>query len=109
VLVLCESILLVHVWAWDMMKDTHMLEEGGEFLILTFPIRLNSVNLCIKEALNHLLKFMEFVKNIRLVFKEIKPCEFTVVINERHIVLKFSNGKRGNTPYIKKHKLQGSH
>jgi hypothetical protein len=64
------------------MKDTHTLEEGGEFLILTSLIHLNSVNLCIKEVLNHLLKFMEFVKDIRLVFKKVKPRELTIVIDK---------------------------
>jgi hypothetical protein len=45
---------------------------------------------------------MEFVKNIILVFKEVKPCEFTVVINKRHTILKIPNGRKGSTPIYPK-------
>jgi hypothetical protein len=56
----------------------------GEFVIFTSPICLNSTNLCIKEALNHFLEFMEFVLDIRFVFKKVKPCKFTIVISTTH-------------------------
>jgi hypothetical protein len=70
-LALCRAILLVRVWTRYVMGDTHMLEEGGELLILTSSIRLNGQDFLVEEPLNKLLELFEFLEHIRHMFQKI--------------------------------------
>jgi hypothetical protein len=46
--------------------------------------------------------------NIRTLFEQINPGEFTKIIDKAYIVCMFSHRERGRTPYIREHLLQWS-
>jgi hypothetical protein len=61
-LALDGAILLVSVWARNMMGYTYAFEEGVQGLILPSPIGLNNMNFAIKLSFNKILKIMKTLK-----------------------------------------------
>jgi hypothetical protein len=51
---------------------------------------------------------MKLMKHIKFVFQEINPCELTKIINEKHIVSKFSNRGGDRAPYIENTSSKGT-
>jgi hypothetical protein len=90
-LALCCSILLMRVWARDMMGDAYTLKEGCKFLVLPSLDGLNGKDFLVEETFQELLKLMKFMKHIRFTFQEINPSKFVEIINEQDIILEFSN------------------
>jgi hypothetical protein len=72
----------VHVGAGYKMGDANMIKEGSQFVVFTTPICLHTQQFMIKKTLNMSLEVMKFLKDIRLMFKEIDPCELGKIINE---------------------------
>jgi hypothetical protein len=64
----CGSVLLMCMWAGNMVINTYSLKERVEALVFTTPISLNSLNLLLKESFNKVLEIMEFCKDFRFVF-----------------------------------------
>jgi hypothetical protein len=63
-----RAILLVSVWAWHMVGDAELDEEGMKFLIFTSPVCLYGKDLAIELLFYKSLKFLEFLKHFRLEF-----------------------------------------
>jgi hypothetical protein len=75
----------------NVMGDSHAGKEGTKSLIFPTPISLYSTDFSIKLSLNKHLKITKTLKNFRLSTQQIDPCEFTMVINETHIVIISTN------------------
>ena len=59
-----------------------------------------------EQMLNMRLELQENIKHIGLAFKEIKPSEPAICINETDIVVMTTNRGLGMAPYIRKHKFK---
>jgi hypothetical protein len=75
-------------------------------LILLSPVCLHSYYLGVKETLNHLLVFKDFLKNFRFKLEKINPGKFAEVIDKTNIVFLPSNRIQSMAPYIRKNKLK---
>jgi hypothetical protein len=94
------TILLMCMGARYTMGDAKFMKECVEVAILAPPIGLNMANFVVKLMLNMGLKLNEDIKNIRLAFKEIKPCEATISINKTHIIIVTTNRGLCRPPHI---------
>ena len=81
------SVLLMCVWAGDMMRDAYPSKEVIEFFIFTSPIRLHCNNFPTKRSLDKGLELLKFREYFRFMFQQIDPCEFAEIINEAKIIL----------------------
>lgn len=95
-----NAILLMSMRARDVMRNTHILEERTEFLVLPTPICLHSDDFAIKETFNKLLELAKVMKNFRFLFKKINPDKLAIIINKRDIIIKTPYRSRGRSPYI---------
>jgi hypothetical protein len=53
------------------------------------------IHFAIKKPFNMSLKVLKILENFILVFEQINPCELTLIINERNIIIIVSKGGRG--------------
>ena len=89
------------------MRDPYPLEKGVEFLILTTPVRLHVKYFAIKLPFDKSLKVEKDLENIGAFLKEVYPSILAKVIDETHVIGVPTNRGRGQSPYIRKYKLQG--
>jgi hypothetical protein len=82
-----NPVLLRGVGARHTMRDTSALKIVMQLVILTTPIRLDSLDLGIQETLDMGLEGVKHLFNIRLVFQKINPTKTRVVINKTYIIL----------------------
>jgi hypothetical protein len=66
-------------------------------MIFSTPICLCEKNFSIKQVLNKVLKFMKFLKHVRLEFERIGLGKLTIIINKIDIIL-FSTNQLGCRP-----------
>jgi hypothetical protein len=88
-----------------MVGDANFGEEVMKLLVFPSPVRLDSNNFPVKEALHKFLEFNKFRENFRFEFQGVDPREFTIIINEAHIILFAPNRFRSITPHIRINKL----
>jgi hypothetical protein len=100
-----SSILLVGMWAGNIMVNTHTFKERIKRLIFPSPVGLYRFNLPFKLSLNKVLKVMKTLKDFGLVAYQINPSKFGEIINERNIILESTHGCWGGSPYIRKNKI----
>jgi hypothetical protein len=81
-LALNSAILLMSMGTSYTMGNAKFMKECVEVAILAPPIVLNMANFLVKLTLNMCLKLNKDIKNIRLAFKKVKPCEATININK---------------------------
>jgi hypothetical protein len=86
VFALGNSILLGTVRTRDTVNNPCALKVSVKTIVFTTPIRLNRFNLSIEKTLDMSLKSIEYLFNIRLMFKKIYPSEPGVVIDKADIV-----------------------
>ena len=61
----------------------------------------------IKLILNSCFKELKDIKNIKLVFKKVKPSKFRILINKENVILKIICGcDRSWTPNIRMHQFK---
>jgi hypothetical protein len=77
-----------------------------KFLIFPTPVRLDTFNFSVEEALHMHLKEHKNVLCISSVIHKINPCEFAKVINKANVILKSTNKSGRRTPNIGKDKLK---
>jgi hypothetical protein len=77
-------------------------------LIFATLVRLNGNNLFIEPTLNKRLKLKENIEHNRFVSYEIKSCEFTIIIDERHIVFLIAKRIKRRPPNIRKISSKGA-
>ena len=100
-----RSILLMSVWARNVMTYTNFMKEGIKFLIFTTPVGLHCYNFGIKAALNQLLEVEKDLIDIGAILKKVNPCKFTEIINKTYIILIMAYGHRSRAPIIRENKL----
>jgi hypothetical protein len=98
-LALDGAILLVSVWAGNMMGYTYAF-EGVQGLILPSPIGLNNMNFAIKLSFNKILKIMKTLKNFRLMTQKVDPSELAIIINKTDIIIMSPNRGWSGPPHI---------
>lgn len=102
-----RAILLMSMRTTYIVDNANFCKERMEFLISPpKKICLHGENFAIKLFLNHSLKFMEFLKNLRFIFQQIDPSKFTVIINEANIILFSPNRLWCRTLDIREYKFQ---
>jgi hypothetical protein len=99
-LALDGAILLVSVWAGNMMGYTYAFEEGVQGLILPSPIGLNSTNFAIKLSFNKILKITKTLKNFRLMTQKVDPSELAIIVNKTDIIIMPPNRGWSRPPHI---------
>ena len=82
------------------MGDARALKIAMELVVFTTPVGLNGLDFAIQKAFDMSLKVVENFLNIRLVFKQINPCEARVVINKTNIILVPSRRCNSGMPNI---------
>jgi hypothetical protein len=100
VFALGNSILLGTVRTRDTVNNPCALKVSVKTMVFTTPIRLNRFNLSIEKTLDMSLKSIEYLFNIRLMFKKIYPSEPGVVIDKADIVFVPPRRDAGWTPDI---------
>ena len=87
------------------MGNTGALKIVVEAVILTSPIGLNGTNFGMKEAFDMVLKIIENLLNIRLMFNKVNPRIAAEIIHKTHIVFKTTRGCQSRAPNIRMHKF----
>jgi hypothetical protein len=99
-----STILLMGVGARNLMVDAKAMKKGIRFLILPTPIGLDGKNLAIKPSLNKVLKFKKMLKHLGFRTKQIDSGEFTIIIDETHIVFLVVKRINSKAPHNEKNK-----
>jgi hypothetical protein len=73
VFALGNPVLLRSMRTRNAMRNTSALKVAMQLMILTTPIRLDSLDLGIQETLDMSLEGVKHLFNIRLVFQKINP------------------------------------
>lgn len=81
-----ESILLMCIWARNLMMDVMLMEKIGKASVFTLTINLYGFNFSVKVVLNQGLQMQENIVQFPFGFEKIKPDKFARVINEAYIV-----------------------
>ena len=89
-----------------MVRNTNFCEEGVQLDILPSLVGLKGKDFSIKLSFDKFLEVMKFLKNFRLMFYKIDPCELTEIINETNVVFLSSYGFNGRTLNIRENKFQ---
>ena len=79
-------VVLMCMWAGNMMRDANFLKEGIELLVFTSPVSLHSNNLGVKFSFNKISEVLENLKHFRSFLKKINPSKFAIVINKAYII-----------------------
>jgi hypothetical protein len=73
-----------------------------QLLVLSTPVKLDSKDFSIKQALNKALKLFKSLEHFRLVLKQVDPSKFTKIFYETYIIFVLANRVTSRTSYIKK-------
>ena len=84
----------------DKMRDADSIEKRVKLLIFATPIGLHGEDFSIKLSFYESLKLMKSLEHFRFMFEKIDPNEFTIVVNETHIILIFPKRITHRSPYI---------
>jgi hypothetical protein len=68
------------------MGNSNFAKETIEFFIFSTPIYLHSDNFPTKLSFNKLLEIKENLINLRTLFQQIEPSEFTEIVNKAYII-----------------------
>jgi hypothetical protein len=101
-LLLGNTVLLVSMGTGNLVSNVKLMKVGVEMLIFPTPIKLYGDNLLIKPSFNKRLNFQEKFEDIRFMTQQIEPCEFTIIINERHILFLTTKRVNRRVPDIQK-------
>jgi hypothetical protein len=85
-LFLDNTILLVSMGAGNLVSNAKLTKVGVEMLIFPTPIRLHGDNILIEPSFNKGVKFQEKFEDIRFMMQQVDPSEFTIIVNEGHII-----------------------
>jgi hypothetical protein len=99
------AVLLVCVWAGDVVSDTMITKISMETAVFTTPIGLHTFNFRVKKELNMFLKAEKDGFNIGFSMEEVYPSEFCEIINKDHLIFKTTNRRNCGTPNICINKL----
>jgi hypothetical protein len=69
-----------------MMVNSNFAKETIEFVIFSTPIYLHSDDFPIKLSFNKLLEIQENLINLKTLFQQIDPSEFTEIVNKAYII-----------------------
>jgi hypothetical protein len=95
-----NPIFLGSVRTRDTVNNPCVLKVSVKMMVFTTPIRPNRFNLSIQETLHMSLKSIEYLFNIRLMFKKIGLSEPRVIIDKVDIVFVPPRRNTGWTPDI---------
>jgi hypothetical protein len=94
------TILLMGVWAGDVVNDATVQEIFVKTTIFPTPIRLNTFNFCVKEKFSMFLETKKSVFNLGFSMKKVGPSEFCEIVNETNIIFESTNRRNCRTPNI---------
>ena len=107
VLAFNRPILLMRVRARNTMSNSKGMKECVmNFLMSPTPIRLDTLDFSIYEALNMSLELQKYTRSLRTIMHQIDPRKFIEIINEANIIFKTLNIWRCRAPNIRKTQFQ---
>ena len=105
VFALGRTVLLMSMWARNMMLNAYATKKRVEFFVLPSPVTLDSKNFPIKLTFNEFLKFLEYRENFRFVSKQINPSELAIIIDKTDVIFFSTKRISGMAPYITENKF----
>jgi hypothetical protein len=88
------------------MRDTNILEELVQSMILAPPFSLYMQYLSIQETLNMFLELKKYVEHIGLALKKVKPSKTAISINKTNIIFMSTSRGLSVTPNIRIYNLK---
>ena len=94
------AMLLMSMWARNVMRDANAFKKRVQPLVLPTPIGLHGNDLTIKQTFNMSLEKTKFFEDIRFIFEQIYPTKLAKIINKTDIVFLSSYRDGSRTPNI---------